>query len=165
LKKISILFFGCYLIFAVVFNIIGGVASEKSFPPAVELLAIQSEVFVGVWPLTGRLRFLGLVGAVALFLVLILTSITTAISGYSDCVCFGTIRINPYIMTVFNLFALFLLFVDRPDMASMLLWWAILGSVGLALVGITTSAFADGTLGDQSLAYLKGYLFLFIDNF
>ena len=146
---------GCYLIFAVVFNIIGGGASEKSFHPAVELLAIQSEVFVGVWLLTGRLRFLGWVGAVALFLVLSLTSITTAISGYSDCGCFGPIRINPYITTVFNLFAFFLLFVDRPEMASMLLWWAILGSVGLALVGITTSAFADGTLGDQFLAYLK----------
>jgi len=155
LKKISILVVACYLISAVVFKIIGGGASEKSFPPAVELLAIQSEVLIGVWLLTGRLRFISWVGAVALFLVLSLTSLTTAIRGYSDCGCFGPIRINPYITTVFNLFALLLLFVGRPEMASIRLWWAILGSVGLALVGMTTSAFADGALGDQFLAYLK----------
>jgi len=92
----------------------------------------------------------------ALFTVFSVVSAFSGFIGYSDCGCFGPIKVNPWVTFALDLTALALLFSVRPQFFTvrpiasfaLLAGAAILVSMGIVLAG--------SPVGDHLLAFFRG---------
>lgn len=149
---------GLFLLGAAVLKLAGSRqgAAAPALSPAVQFLAVQIELAVGAWLLCGRARLTAWSAAVLLFATLSAVSLSSALAGYSDCGCFGPVRVSPWVTAALNATALALLAAARPrGPAGRMVRPAATAAVlaGLAAAGALA---ASGSLGDRALARLRG---------
>ncbi len=132
----------------------GGVG--EAYPPALQFLAMQIELVLGVWLILGWFRVSAWLLACLQLATLSALSITAVIRGQSDCGCFGSFQVHPGWTAALNLVALGLLVLFRPAVK----WienWGTLAAVGaLASVAVASAVIANGSLGDKLLAKWQG---------
>ncbi len=157
-RRVSVVIVAIYLLSAVLLKSLGRGTNENSLSPAVQMLAMQAEVIVGAWLLIGRLRTISWLVASALFVVLTLVSASSALSGHSDCGCFGPVRVNPWITTGFNFTAILFLLFGRPVYTQFSLIWSTVVVGTLSIFSGLVAFLANGILGDKIMANLQGNL-------
>jgi len=157
-RRVSVVIVAIYLLTAVLLKSLGKGTNENSLSPAVQMLAMQAEVIVGAWLLIGRLRTISWLVASALFVVLTLVSASSALSGHSDCGCFGPVRVNPWITTCFNFTAILFLLFGRPVCTQFSLVWSTVIVGTLSIFSGLVAFLANGILGDRIMADLQGNL-------
>ena len=87
---------------------------ESALFNSLQSAAVQVEVLVGAWLLTGRAKTPAWVAAFGLFSVFAVVSLSSALAGHSDCGCFGRIKVNPWLTTALNASCIALLSSASP---------------------------------------------------
>lgn len=130
--------------------------SADLFPPAVRFVALQGEIVVALWLLTGWARLTAWLAAVLLFCGLTLASAALGFVGQSDCGCFGRVSVSPWAAFALDAVCLVLLLGTRPR--GLDTQWrpavaAVGGLGGLALVAVLA---VGSPPGQGALARLRG---------
>lgn len=111
---------GVFLLFAAALKIQGLASNyipEHSLlaSPHVQVLAIDIEITLGFWLLSGWARRQAWGVAVVFFTVMITLAGYSAWSGQRSCGCFGRIEVNPWLTFAFNVVVLAALTLCRPN--------------------------------------------------
>jgi hypothetical protein len=128
---------------------------------------IGFEILLGLWLITGSFPFLSRLAGAVTFALFGMASFYIGISGQADCGCFGSLHVSPWYAFAFDILALALLTIVRPQMtmadqargpallpvALRMLRPAIISAVILFLVGLL-SIHTFGSL-NAALAYLR----------
>lgn len=103
--------------------------------PRLEIAAIEAEILLGVWLLSGWAARFAWVAALAFFGILAGVSSYLALVGQQDCGCFGRVAVNPWLTFSIDIAAVAALLVWRPragDARDRAVW---LGSIVKAIAG------------------------------
>ncbi len=118
------------------------------------LAAVEWEIVLGVWLLSGRAAIGAWVAALLTFLAFAGVSAYLGLIGQASCGCFGSVEASPWVAFGVDVAALALLAIARPDFRSLSqlprVQW------GKALVrefGMVAVAFCGGIIGLASVAY------------
>jgi hypothetical protein len=128
----------------------------KLLNTSVQFAAVEWEVVLGVWLLSGRRPLGAWLAAVLTFAAFAVVSGYLGVIGQASCGCFGAIQASPWVAFSVDVVALVLLAVARPDFKALAaqnrgaLRGALLADVGLVAVGL---AFCAGLIGLASVAY------------
>jgi hypothetical protein len=87
------------------------------YSPSLKVLATYVEFIVGALLLLKWLPFFSWVFSCSLFFVFMIFGFNIALSGYSDCGCFGFVKMDLFITVLLDIFALLLLGIARPQFA------------------------------------------------
>ncbi len=165
LKHVGKCIVALYLIGAASLKVFGPGQEIKLFSPLVIFFATLVEFFVGALLLTNIAKNFSWILGISLFISLDLISANTAISGISDCGCFGPLNINPWVTTCFNTMAIFLLLLARPIFSPGGLLPKTFIVFGLSMAGLGFSFLASGANGDHIMAYLQNDLVYLAPSF
>lgn len=77
--------------------------------------AVEVELFLGCWLLSGIKAHLARLVAIALFLVFLGFSVARGISGEVSCGCLGAVPVNPWVMVLLDLAVIFGLLSWKPS--------------------------------------------------
>lgn len=165
LMRVGIWTVALYLIGAATLKVLGNGQEVKLFSPLLISFATLVELFVGVLLLTNFSKRLSWILGVSLFISLTLFSANTAISGVSDCGCFGPLKVNPWITTCFNVTAVLLLLLARLFSPSKGIISEIFFVIVVSIAGLGLASFASGAYADHVVAYLKGDLVYLAPSF
>jgi hypothetical protein len=131
-------------------------AGETEYAPALRFLAVQAEILLGVWLILGWWRITAFMLACLLLAMFAMLSLSSFLSGQSDCGCFGNLKVHPGLTATVNLAALGLLSLSRPEIK----WKENRGSVIAvgALTALTGGLawVANGPIGNKLLARWQG---------
>ena len=119
---------------------------------AIGLAAVEWEIVLGLWLLSGRAA-LGAWGAALLtFLTFAGVSAFLDIIGQASCGCFGSVKASPWVAFGIDVAALGLLAIARPDFRTMSQFprWQWVREFGIVAGAV---AFCAGIMGLTSLAY------------
>jgi hypothetical protein len=150
---------GGVLTVAVVMKITGGpVKSEQInlFSPAVKTVALQAEIVVAIWLLTGWARETSRLAAVTLFAMLAGASLTMVISGVSDCGCFGAVSVNPWMTLLLDIACVALLMATQPQGWTHKFRTSASVVCGLGLLAFCTAGVLTSSTGLSALARFRG---------
>jgi len=128
----------------------------------VQLAAVQWEIILGLWLLSGRGKAWAWLLALTTFLMFAGVSLWLGLIGQASCGCFGAVKASPWHAFAVDVLALALLGVGRPDWSeatitrSGLQGVGIVAAGGLLLIGIGWGA-AVGLYGSvgKALAVLR----------
>ena len=125
---------------------------------------IEWEFLLGAWLISGWRRGTAWLAALATFSVFALVSLRAGWIGLASCGCFGTIRVNPWLVLGIDLGAILLLLASKPPLAGV---WAEcgqgaaravrLGGVALlvlVVLALTATLFSNSLTA--ALAHLRG---------
>ena len=121
-----------------------------------QFAAVEWEILLGVWLLSGRRPVGAWVASVLTFTTFAVVSAYLGLIGQASCGCFGAIQASPWVAFGVDIAALVLLAISRPDFRTLSLQnpgrWrqAILADVGLIACAV---AFCAGLIGLASLTY------------
>jgi len=127
--------------------------TEDSFlaSPPLQIAAIEVEILLGLWLLSGLARRAAWVAALGFFGVMAGVSLYMALAGQTSCGCFGRLTVNPWLTFAFDGAAVAALAVWRPVRAEGT------GSVGwlrgVLRTGLGTAAFLTLIGGALLLAF------------
>ena len=147
------------LLVAAGFKIRGGSSVAEAadlFPPAVRLVALQVEIVVALWLLTGWGRLAAWLTAVLLFCGLALASAALGFVGQSDCGCFGSVPVSPWATFALDTVCLVLLLGTRPRGLGTQWRPAVVTSGGLGGLALIAVLAVGSPLGQGALARLRG---------
>ena len=133
---------------------------------SVQFAAVEWEIILGVWLLSGRRPIGAWLAAVLTFTTFAVVSGYLGLIGQASCGCFGAIQASPWVAFGVDIVALGLLAITRPDFRMLLETGAwrrtILADVGLVALAL---AFCAGLIGlvsatfgspEAALAYVRG---------
>lgn len=154
-KKYGLIFPGMFLLVAALLKASDG-GSSGLYSPSLKVLATYVEFIVGSLLLIRWLSFITWFFSCSLFFVFLVFGFNIAVSGYSDCGCFGFVKMNPFITVLLDIFALLFIFISMPKFAFKNPVKTI-GAVLIFSVGISFIAFQlNGKIGDHLVAILSG---------
>ncbi len=126
------------------------------YSPSLKVLATYVEFIVGALLLLNWLPFFSWVLSCSLFFVFVIFSFKISISEYSDCGCFGFVKMNPFFTVLLDVFALSLLGIAKPQYALQNPKQTVVFVV-IFSGGFLFSAFQlNGKNGDDLVAILNG---------
>lgn len=133
---------------------------------SVQFAAVEWEIVLGLWLLSGRNPVGAWLAALLTFLVFAVTSFYLGVIGQASCGCFGSVKASPWHAFAVDIIALVLLSLSRPAFRTLVsreLWWtAALRGFGVAagalaayvgIIGLASLAFGSP---DAALARLRG---------
>ncbi len=147
------------LTFAIVMKVAGGSVKPEPFgllSPAVKTVALQVEILVALWLLTGWARQTARLAAVTLFVLLAIASLMLAVSGVSDCGCFGAVAVNPWLTLALDVGCVTLLLVTQPQGWVRNLRVSSPIVCGLGLLALLAVAVVGSSTGQSALARFRG---------
>jgi hypothetical protein len=143
----------------------GTVGGSWITSPWVHLAAVEVEILLGLWWLSGRRLDLARWVTLAFFGILAAVSLVLALDGQASCNCFGRVHVNPWWTLGLDLGILLLLFVAASTPAAKPAGATVLGRDALLVAAAVTalvigggSAVALAVLDDPwvALARLRG---------
>ena len=138
------------------FNVAPFAQYGKLLNSSVQFAAVEWEVVLGVWLLSGRRPLGAWLAAVLTFAAFAVVSGYLGLIGQATCGCFGAIQASPWVAFSADAVALVLLAIARPDFKALAArnggaWrGALLADAGLVAVVL---AFCAGLIGLASAAY------------
>lgn len=136
--------------------------------PTVQFLAVEWEIVLGIWLLTGRKPLAAWCAVLLTFFSFAGVSLHLGVIGQASCGCFGSLRTSPWHAFAVDVTALALVGHARPDFRVLrelnLAQWLATILRGVGLVGFML-ALGAGTIGltwmifgsaDAALAWLRG---------
>ena len=87
----------------------------KLLNTSVQFAAVKWEIVLGVWLLSGRRPLGAWLAAVLTFAAFAVVSGYLGLIGQASCGCFGAIQASPWVAFAFDVVALILLGIARPD--------------------------------------------------
>jgi len=157
-RKYCFVLVGFYFLIAAMLKAFDEGVPSGPFSPALKLSSIYVETLIGFFMIVGLFRLFSWFTSTALILIFIPVSFNLALTGYSECGCFGPIKVNPWITTVLDFFVLFLLFWSLPHYV-FVQPFSSLGITGFLVMIMSGFAFLlNGQFGDHLIANFRGDL-------
>jgi hypothetical protein len=91
-----------------------GARAEWLSSPWVTLLAIEAEIVIGLWLLSGQCRLGAWYAALICFSIFSVVTLFQALSGAESCGCFGGLHTSPWLTLTFDVVAVAALIALRP---------------------------------------------------
>lgn len=94
--------------------------------------------------------------AVAIFVVFLSINAYAGIIGYSECGCFGPLKVNPWLTAVLDVVFIFLLVFARPKYIYFNPIKSFVSLIILLVLALAIIFFVNGPIGDHVVSYLRG---------
>ena len=125
---------------------------------SIRFIAIQTEIVLGTWLILGMARRTAWTMALILFAIMAVASLWLAIQGQSDCGCFGSIHVSPWLTFAIDMVSIALLILTRPKR---LHWQNALLPISLCAIlilsGVGLSTWTDSSAGRRTIAKFQGH--------
>ncbi len=151
-SRVAMSLVGCYLLAAAASKLLSnGSGYTKEFPPALQFLALQFEIILGVWLILNWWKVTAWLSSFIFLLTLLSIDLYAANQGQSDCGCFGDIKLHPGITASLNLMALLTLIIFQPGTIWSEARCSVAATVTLAIVASGLALFAGTPTADRLL--------------